>query len=44
MYESDKVVGMFHGEAVRYVEANDLWDEVVELVTDAMGTVVAVRH
>lgn len=44
MYESDKVVGMFHTEAVQFIENNDLWDEVVDLKTDCYGTVVKVIH
>lgn len=44
MYESDKAVGMFHAEAIRFIEANDLWDEVVDLQTDCYGTVTEVIH
>lgn len=44
MYESDKVVGSHYADAVRWIEARDLWDEVVDLVADAYGTVVRVLH
>lgn len=44
MYESDKVVGATHREAIKWITAMDLWDEVVELELDAYGTVVRVIH
>ena len=44
VYESDKVVGGTHREAVRWLTAMDLWDEVVDLVVDGTGTVVRVIH
>ena len=44
MYESDKVVGATHREAIKWITAMDLWDEVVELELDVYGTVVRVIH
>ncbi len=44
MYESDKVVGATHREAIKWITAMDLWNEVVELELDAYGTVVRVIH
>lgn len=44
MYESDKVVGTDIREALRWIEARDLWDEVIYLETDTTGIVVAVIH
>ena len=43
-YESDKVIGMRYSEAVRFIERNDLWDEVAGLTADEHGEVVAVWH
>ena len=43
-YESDKVVGATHREAIMWITAKDLWDEVVELEVDAYGIVTAVIH
>ena len=44
MYESDKVVGTDIREAIKWIEAKDLWDEVVEIESDATGIVTAVIH
>lgn len=44
MYESDKVVGRSHWEAIRWITAKDLWDEVIDLEVDAYGIVTAVIH
>lgn len=44
MYESDKVVGATHFEAIQWITAMDLWDEVVDLEVDAYGIVTAVIH
>ena len=44
IYESDNVIGMFYPEAMRFIERNDRWEEVVGLVTDEVGAVVAVMH
>lgn len=44
MYLSDRVVGQHHRAAVRWIEENDLWDEVVDLITDCYGIVVKVLH
>ena len=44
MYESDKVVGEHVREAIKWIDAKDLWDEVIEIVSDAYGTVTAVIH
>lgn len=44
MYESDKVIGASHREAVKWIEAKDLWDEVVEIETDGEGIVTNVIH
>lgn len=44
MYESDKVVGEFYCEAVRVIEALDLWHEVTGLETDCYSIVTKVNH
>ena len=44
MFHSDKAVGMFYPEAIRFIERNDLWAEVVGIETDAEGTVVSILH
>ena len=44
MYESDKVVGTDIREAIKWINAKDLWDEVIHIEADAMGIVVAVIH
>jgi hypothetical protein len=44
MYHSDKAVGMLYPEAIRFIERNDLWAEVVSIVTDDCGTVVSILH
>ena len=41
---SDKAVGMTYAEAVRFIEAADLWEEVIDLKTDEHGIVVKVLH
>lgn len=42
--QSDKVIGMRYFDAVRYIERMDLWEEVIDLMTDAYGVVVKVIH
>ena len=42
--QSDKVVGMRYFDAVRYIERMDLWEEVIDLMTDTYGIVVKVIH
>lgn len=42
--QSDKVVGMRHFDAIRYIERMDLWEEVIDLMIDAYGIVVKVIH
>ena len=44
MYESDKVVGAHHREALQWITAMDLWDEVIDLEVDENGIVTAVIH
>ena len=44
MYESDKVIGTDVREALKWIEAKDLWDEVVEIESDGTGIVTAVIH
>ena len=44
MFQSDKAVGMFYTEALRFIERNDLWAEVVSIKTDAEGKVVSILH
>lgn len=44
MYGSDKVIGTDVREAIKWIEAKDLWDEVIDLVSDATGIVTAVIH
>lgn len=44
MYESDKVVGTHHREAIQWITMMDLWDEVVDLDVDCYGIVTAVIH
>ena len=43
-YESDKVIGSHHIEALKWITAMDLWDEVIELEVDCYGIVTAVIH
>ena len=44
MYESDKVIGTDVREAIKWIDAKDLWDEVVEIESDCYGTVTNVIH
>ena len=44
VYESDKVIGATHREALMWITAMDLWDEVIDLEVDIYGTVTAVIH
>jgi hypothetical protein len=44
MYRSDKAVGMFYTEALRFIERNDLWEEVISIKTDDFGKVVSILH
>ena len=44
MYESDKVIGSHHREAIKWIDAKDLWNEVIDLETDENGIVTAVIH
>ena len=44
MYESDKVVGTDIREAIKWIDAKDLWDEVVEIEANCTGIVTAVVH
>ena len=44
MYESDKVIGTSHREAIQWITAMDLWNEVIELEVDNYGIVTAVIH
>lgn len=44
MYESDKVIGTDIREAIKWIDAMDLWDEVIEIESDAYGIVTAVIH
>jgi hypothetical protein len=44
MYESDKVVGTDIREAIKWIDAGDLWDEVIDIVADGTGLVIAVIH
>lgn len=44
MYESDKVIGASHREAIQWITAMDLWDEVIDLEVDCYGIVTAVIH
>ena len=44
MYESDKVIGKDIREAIKWIEAQDLWDEVIDIESDGTGTVTAVIH
>lgn len=43
-YESDKVVGASHKEAIQWITGRDLWDEVIELEVDCYGIVTKVIH
>lgn len=43
-YESDKVIGTPYREAVKWIDAMDLWDEVIDIQTDGVGTVTAIIH
>jgi len=44
MYESDKVVGRAHWEALQWITVKDLWNEVIDIVADGTGLVTAVIH
>ena len=44
MYESDKVIGTNVREAIKWIEAKDLWDEVIDIESDGTGIVTAVIH
>ena len=44
MYESDKVIGTDIREAIKWIDAKDLWDEVIHIEADATGIVTAVIH
>lgn len=44
MYESDKVIGATHREAIQWITMMDLWDEVIDLEVDCYGVVTAVIH
>ena len=43
-YESDKVIGTDIREAVKWIDAKDLWDEVIEIESDGTGIVTNVIH
>ena len=43
-YESDKVIGASHREAIQWITAKDLWDEVIDLEVDGYGIVTGVIH
>ena len=44
MYESDKVIGTDVREALKWIDAKDLGEEVVEIESDGTGIVTAVIH
>ena len=44
MYESDKVIGATHREAIQWITAMGLWDEVIDREVDCYGIVTAVIH
>ena len=44
MYESDKVVGPDVREAIKWITAMVLWDEVIEIEADGTGIVTNVIH
>lgn len=44
VYESDKVVGSSHWEALQWITGRDLWDEVIDLEVDCYRTVIKVIH
>lgn len=43
-YESDKVIGTHICEALKWITAMDLWDEVIDVESDGYGTVTNVIH
>lgn len=43
-FESDLLVGASYAEAVAYIEARDLWAEVLGIECDAFGVVVKIYH
>ena len=43
-YESDKVIGEHVIEAIKWIDAKDLWHEVVDIESDGVGTVTNVIH
>lgn len=40
----EMIIGMLYTEAVRFIEANDLWAEVLHIETNAEGVVIGVWH
>lgn len=44
MYESDKLIGVSYHEAVKWIEEEELWDEIIDLKVDSYGIVTAVIH
>lgn len=44
MFESDKAIGQTYNDAIRFIEAFDLWDEVIDLQADIHGIVIKVIH
>ena len=44
MYESDKVIGTDVREALQWITAMDLWDEVIDIESDGTGIVTNVIH
>ena len=42
--QSDKAIGMFYPDAIRFIDRMDLWHEVINVVTDAAGIVIRIVH
>lgn len=43
-FESDVLIGASSTEAILYIEAHDLWAEVLGIECDANGIVVKIYH
>lgn len=44
MYESDKVIGTDVREAIKWIDSMDLWDEVIDIESNAEGIVTNIIH
>lgn len=44
MYESDKVIGKHVTEAIKWIDAMDLWEEVEDIESNYLGIVTGIVH